>query len=143
MGLQGTGKTHCLIALGRELCRKGFSVKFFTACDLVNKLEEAKAGLGLSRIMKTIQRPQLLIIDELGFVPFSDNGSRLLFEVFASRYERGSIAVSSNLSFNKWDQIFGSVELTAALVDRFTHHAHIHTFDGKSVRLMGAKKKMN
>ena len=82
----------------------------------------------------------MLIIDELGFVPFSENGARLLFDVFASRYERGSIAVSTNLSFDKWIQVFGSVELTAALIDRFTHKCLIYNFEGKSVRFMEAKR---
>ncbi|WP_435548305.1 IS21-like element helper ATPase IstB [Desulfobacterium sp. N47] len=140
-GLQGTGKTHSLIALGRQLCRKGKTVRFYTACGLVNALEEAKHSLTLGKLMNTLLIPKLLIIDELGFVPFSENGSRLLFDVFASRYERGSIAVSTNLSFEKWVQVFGSVELTAALVDRFTHKAEIMLFEGDSVRLMQTKNK--
>ena len=139
-GLPGTGKTHSLIALGRQLCRKGKTVRFYTACGLVNALEEAKHSLALGKFMNALLMPKLLIIDELGFVPFSENGSRLLFDVFASRYERGSIAVSTNLSFEKWVQVFGSVELTAALVDRFTHRAQIMLFEGESVRLMQTKK---
>lgn len=141
MGQQGTGKTHSLIALGRELCRKKITVKFYTACALVNELEEAKVNHTLSKLMKSLSKPQLLIIDELGFIPFSDNGARLLFDVFTNRYERGSIAVSTNLSFDKWIQLFGSVELTAALIDRFTHNCAIVTYKGESVRLLQAKKK--
>ncbi len=141
MGQQGTGKTHSLIALGKNFCRKGISTKFYTACDLVNLLEEAKANYSLCKQMQHLSRPQLLVIDELGFIPFSENGARLLFDVFASRYEKGSIAVSTNLSFEKWLQIFGTPELTAALIDRFTHRCHIFTFEGKSVRLMEAKKR--
>lgn len=140
MGQQGTGKTHSLVALGRKLCRKGVTSKFYTACGLVNALEEAKANNVLSKFMQGLGKFQLLIIDELGFVPFSDNGARLLFDVFASRYERGSIAVSTNLSFDKWIQVFGSVELTAALIDRFTHKCLIYNFMGKSVRFMEAKR---
>lgn len=140
MGQQGTGKSHSLIALGKQLCLNGYSVKFYTACSLVNTLEEVKAQGKLGRFMQMILKPSLLIIDELGFVPFTENGARLLFDVFATRYERGSIAVSTNLSFDKWVQIFGSVELTAALVDRFTHKSHIIVYEGKSVRLMDAKK---
>ena len=141
MGQQGTGKTHCLIALGRKLCRQGASVKFFTACSLVNALEEAKTHHTLSKFMQKLVKPQLLIIDELGFIPFSTKGARLLFDVFASRYEKGSIAVSTNLSFDKWIQIFGSVELSAALIDRFTHKCLIYNFSGKSVRLMDAQAR--
>lgn len=141
MGNQGTGKSHSLIALGRQLCEEGFSVKFYTACALVNALEEAKAEHQLNNLMKKILKPQLLVIDELGFVPFTENGARLLFDVFSRRYENGSIAVSTNLSFEKWVQIFGSVELTAALVDRFTHKAHNFVFEGDSIRLMDAKRR--
>ncbi len=141
MGQQGTGKTHSLIALGRELCRKGKTVKFYTACTLVNLLEEAKAQHNLAKVMHLLAKPQLLIIDELGFVPFSENGARVLFDVFASRYEKGSIAVSTNLSFDKWVQLFGTPELTAALVDRFTHKCLIFNFQGNSARFIAAKKR--
>jgi len=141
IGTQGTGKTHCLISLGRELCRKGKTVKFYTACELVNALEEAKNELVLNKLMKSLEKPSLLIVDELGFVPFSENGARLLFDVFSRRYERGSIAVSTNLSFDKWVEVFGSVELTAALVDRFSHGADLIPFDGQSVRLFQTKNQ--
>lgn len=143
MGQQGTGKSHSLIALGRQACERGFTVKFYTACALVNDLEEAREQHKLSRLMQDIVKPSLLVIDELGFVPFSERGASLLFDVFASRYERGSIAVSTNLSFDKWVQIFGSLELTAALIDRFTHRAHIHVYEGESVRLRHARNKSN
>ncbi len=139
LGQQGTGKTHSLIALGRELCRKGYTVRFYTACELVNLLEEAKAVHNLRQTMQALLKPSLLVIDELGFVPFSENGARLLFDVFASRYERGSIAITTNLSLNKWIQVFGSKELTCALLDRFTHNARIFTYEGESVRLQQAK----
>jgi DNA replication protein DnaC len=144
MGRQGTGKSHSLLALGRQLCEEGFSVKFYTACALVNTLEEAQAKHQLDRQMKSILKPQLLVIDELGFIPFTENGSRLLFDVFSRRYEHGSIAVSTNLSFEKWVQVFGSVELTAALVDRFTHKAHTFVYEGESIRFKEARgrKKM-
>jgi DNA replication protein DnaC len=140
MGPQGTGKSHSLLALGRQVCEEGFSVKFYTACALVNALEEAREQHKLSKFMQDIVKVPLLVIDELGFVPFSERGANLLFDVFASRYERGSIAVSTNLSFDKWIQIFGSIELTAALIDRFTHNAHIYVYEGESVRLRQAKK---
>ena len=140
MGQQGTGKTHSLIALGRDLCRRGISTRFYTACELVNILEEAKAQCCLTKVMQKLMKPALLLIDELGFVPFSENGARLLFDVFAGRYERGSIAVSTNLSFDKWVQVFGSVELTGALLDRFTHNAHIFTYKGESVRFTQARQ---
>jgi DNA replication protein DnaC len=135
IGTPGLGKTHSLVAIGRDLCRQGMSVKFYTACDLVNQLEEAKQALQLTKLMNKLMKPQLLIIDELGFVPFSETGSRLLFDVFSKRYETSSIGVSTNLTFNKWPAIFGSIELTTALIDRFTHNCNIYTYEGKSVRL--------
>ncbi len=106
----------------------------------MNLLEESKAQCCLSKTMHKLMKPSLLIIDELGFVPFSENGARLLFDVFAGRYERGSIAVSTNLAFDKWIQVFGSVELTGALLDRFTHRAHIFTYKGKSIRFAQASR---
>ena len=141
MGQQGTGKTHSLTALARDLCRRGFTTRFYTASALVNLLEEAKANHTLTKVMQSLLRPNLLLIDELGFVPFSENGARLLFDVFASRYEKGSIAVSTNLSFEKWVEVFGTPELTAALVDRFTHKCTTITYQGTSVRFLDAKKR--
>ena len=116
-------------------------MRFYTACELVNVLEEAKRDLLLTRVMNALLKPKLLIIDELGFVPFSDNGARLLFDVFASRYERGSTAISTNLSLDKWVEVFGSVELTAALIDRLCHRAEIFAFQGESVRLLQAERQ--
>ena len=113
-------------------------MKFYTACGLVNALEESKNQNKLTKFMQTVLEPSLLIIDELGFIPFTENGARLLFDVFANRYEKGSIAVSTNLSFDKWVQVFGSVELTAALVDRFTHRSHTVVYNGESVRFRQA-----
>lgn len=141
MGQQGTGKTHSLIALGRDLCRKGKSVRFYTASALVNALEEAKANYTLTKLMQNLGKVDLLIIDELGFVPLSESQARLLFDVFAGRYEKGSIAVSTNLSFDKWVKVFVSPELTAALIDRYTHKCLIHKFEGQSVRLLRAKQR--
>ena len=141
VGHQGTGKTLSLIALGRDLCRKGFSVKFCTAHDLVASLEEAQDESRLSKLISSLLKPSLLIIDELGFVPFTKKGANLLFEVFAKRYERGSIAVSTNLAFDKWSTLFRSMEMTAALLDRFTHRAHIFVYKGDSARLHASKQR--
>lgn len=142
IGAPGLGKTHSLVSIARDLCRQGMSVRFYTACDLVTQLEEAKDSLQLSKFMIRLMKPQLLIIDELGFVPFSESGARLLFDVFSKRYESSSIAVSTNLSFEKWPQIFGSIELTTALIDRFTHNCNIFTYEGKSARLCQSLEKM-
>ncbi len=141
IGKTGLGKTHSLISIGRDLCRGEKNVLFFTAATLVTKLEESKVENKLSRLMEKLKKADLLIIDELGFVPFSDNGARLLFDVFTTRYQVGPIAISTNLSFEKWTQVFGSVELTAALIDRFTHNCEIFVFEGDSVRLREAKER--
>jgi DNA replication protein DnaC len=141
IGKTGLGKTHSLISIGRDLCRKEKDVLFFTAATLVTKLEESKNENKLSRLMERLKKADLLIIDELGFVPFSDNGARLLFDVFTTRYQVGPIAISTNLSFEKWTQVFGSVELTAALIDRFTHNCEIFVFEGDSVRLREARER--
>lgn len=143
IGKAGLGKTHSLISIGRDLCRSERDVLFFTAATLVTKLEESKNENKLSRFMEKLKKVDLLIIDELGFVPFSDNGARLLFDVFSSRYQVAPIAISTNLSFEKWTQVFGSIELTAALIDRFTHNCDIFMFDGEcSVRLSEAKERL-
>ncbi len=140
VGGTGVGKTHSAVSIGKDLCRKGYSVKCFTACDLVIFLEEAKIKGELSVAMKKIMSPDFLIIDELGFVPFSENGARLLFDVFSKRYENGSIGITTNLAFHKWPQIFGSIELTQALIDRFTHRCDIFVFEGDSIRLMESRE---
>jgi DNA replication protein DnaC len=140
IGTPGLGKTHSLISIGRDLCRKNQDVLFYTASELVEKLEEAKKNSKLTQLMEKLKRPKLLIIDELGFVPFTETGARLLFDVFTCRYNVGSIAITSNLSFEKWTQIFGSIELTTALIDRFTHKCEIFVFEGDSVRLIQAKE---
>ena len=106
----------------------------------MNLLEEAKAKNEIIKLMDKIKKVDLLIIDELGFVPFSDSGARLLFDVFTTRYNVGPTAITTNLSFEKWTQIFGSIELTTALIDRFTHRCEIYVFDGDSVRLLEAKR---
>jgi DNA replication protein DnaC len=90
--------------------------------------------------MEKLKKTKLLIIDELGFVPFTENGSRLLFDVFTSRYNVGSTAITTNLSFEKWTQIFGSIELTTALIDSFTHNCEIFVFEGESVRFIEARE---
>jgi DNA replication protein DnaC len=141
IGKTGLGKTHSLISIGRDLCRKNKDVLFFTAASLVTKLEESKSENKLSRLMEKLKKVDLLIIDELGFVPFSDTGARLLFDVFTTRYQVAPIAISTNLSFEKWTQVFGSVELTAALIDRFTHNCEIYMFEGDSMRLREAKER--
>jgi DNA replication protein DnaC len=135
LGNSGTGKTHLSIALGMDACQKGQSVLFKTAAQLVHELTEAHDSRKFLSLQKKLKGYRLLIIDELGYVPFSKTGAELLFEVFSQRYESGSLIVSSNLPFEEWPQVFGCSRLTGALLDRLTHHVHILEMNGPSYRL--------
>ena len=141
LGKHGTGKTHAAIALGIEACRQGFRVAFTTAAALVNRLVEARDDKQLKNTLNRIRRVDLLILDELGYIPFSREGGQLLFQVISDRYETGSMMITSNLPFSDWDQVFGDANLTAALLDRLTHHSHIHQFAWESIRFQESLKK--
>ena len=130
----GTGKTHLAIALGVEATRRRRAVIFRKAADLVRELMEARDDRTLSRLHRRYTRVPLLIVDELGFVPFKRDGGELLFNLLADRYERVSTLVTTNLSFSEWVQVFGDEKLTTALLDRLAHHSHILTTTGKSYR---------
>jgi len=134
MGNSGTGKTHLATALGLLACQQGRKVRFFTAAGLINLLTEAQAGLRLSHLERSLAQMDLLIIDEIGYVPFSEKGAQLFFQVAAQSYERQSLIMTTNLDFSQWPQVFGSEQLTGALLDRLTHHAHILTMNGESFR---------
>jgi DNA replication protein DnaC len=143
IGGQGTGKTHLAVALGQAACRAGLRVGFFTAAELVSRLEKAQKQYTLDRFLGQLERLSLLICDELGYVSLSRGGVELLFRVFADRYERASMLVTSNLPFSEWNQIFQGERMTAALLDRLTHHCHIFEMNGESYRFresMKAKK---
>jgi DNA replication protein DnaC len=140
-GSLGTGKTHIALALGLAACQKGYRVRFTTAAAMVHELIEAKDEKRLLRYQKQMAAYELLIVDELGFVPLSKTGAELLFEVFSQRYERGSTMVTSNLPFQEWTEILGSERLTGALLDRLTHHVHILEMNGDSFRLKQSRKK--
>ncbi len=142
LGPSGTGKTHVALALGLAACQKGYSVAFTTAAALVHELMEARDERRLRALQKHLNTVKLLIIDELGYVPFTAVGSELLFEVFSQRYERGSTLVTSNLPFDEWTSVFGSERLTGALLDRLTHHVHILEMNGESFRLATSKKSI-
>ena len=141
LGNSGTGKTHIALGLGLAACQKGLTVGFITAAALVHELIEARDEKRLLRLQKQLAKYQLLIIDELGFVPLSKTGAELLFEVFSQRYERGSTLLTSNLPFDEWTEVFGSERLTGALLDRLTHHVHILEMNGDSYRLNQSKKR--
>jgi DNA replication protein DnaC len=140
IGNAGTGKTHLSVALGQAACRAGQRVRFFTAATLVNQLEEAQKQYRLERMMTTLEKVDLLIVDELGYLSFSRSGAELLFQVFAGRYERGSILITSNLPFSEWGQIFQGERMTAALLDRFTHRCQIFEMNGESYRFRESTK---
>ena len=141
LGNSGTGKTHLALALGLSACQRGHRVRFTTAAAMVHELLEAKDEKRLLRYQKQMASYELLIVDELGFVPLSKSGSELLFEVFIQRYERGSTLVTSNLPFQEWTEVLGSERLTGALLDRLTHHVHILEMNGESYRLKQSKRK--
>jgi len=141
LGNSGTGKTHIGLALGLAACQQGLRVRFTTAASLVHELVEARDEKRLLRYQKLLARQELLIVDELGFVPLSKTGAEMLFEVFSQRYERTSTLVTSNLPFAEWTEVFGSERLTGALLDRLTHHVHILEMNGTSFRLKNSRNK--
>jgi DNA replication protein DnaC len=141
LGNSGTGKTHLALALGLAACQRGHRVRFTTAAALVHELMEARDEKRLLRLQKLLASCELLIVDELGFVPLSKTGAELLFEVFSQRYERGSTLVTSNLPFPEWTEVLGSERLTGALLDRLTHHVHILEMNGESFRLKQSKRR--
>ena len=140
LGNSGTGKTHIALGLGLAACQKGYDVRFVTAASLVHELVEARDEKSLLRYQKQLARYELLIVDELGFVPLSKSGAELLFEVLSQRYERSATFITSNLPFNEWTEILGSERLTGALLDRLTHHVHILEMNGSSYRLRQSKR---
>jgi len=141
LGKSGTGKTHLSTALGMEACKNGFRTRFVTGCALANELIEARDEKTLGRIIKRYAGYGLLIIDELGYVPFSKEGAELIFQILTERNERKSVIITSNLGFGDWTQIFGDPNLTAALLDRITHKAHIINCSWQSYRLKESLKK--
>ena len=141
LGKSGTGKTHLATALGMEACSQGHRSRFVTGCSLANDLIEARNEKALSRAIKRYSSYNPLIIDELGYVPFSKEGAELLFQVLADRNEMKSVIITTNMGFGDWTQIFGDPNLTAALLDRITHKAHIINCTWDSYRLKETLKK--
>jgi len=141
VGQIGTGKTHIGTALGVAACELGFRVRFFTAAQLINALLEAQEEQRLTRLEQNLMKQHLIIIDELGFVPFSQQGAQILFNFIAQRYQRGSVLLTTNLPFTAWTQVFQNERLLAALLDRLTHHCHILEFAGESVRFRQSQSR--
>jgi len=140
-GPVGTGKTHLAIAMGIRACEMGMAVKFYTVAELVMRLAEAKRSGTLERLMKEIQRTELLILDEWGYVPVDREGSQLLFRVIADSHESRSLIITTNLEFSKWGSVFTDDQMAAAMIDRLAHHGHLLVFEGESYRMKHALMK--
>lgn len=142
LGPSGTGKTHLAIALGYRATQCGIKVRFISAADLMLHLESAqRQGRYKEVLQRSVLGPRLLIIDEIGYLPFSDTQANLFFQVIAKRYESGSVILTSNLSFGEWEQAFGgNTALTSAMLDRLLHHAHVIQIRGDSYRLKEKRK---
>ena len=135
LGSVGTGKTHLATAIALKACQQGRHVRFFTAASLANLLLERNHKGTLNAFLGTLRKAELLVIDEIGFVPLHKDAAELLFQVISDCYERKSLIITSNLEFSQWNTVFGDNRLTAALIDRLIHHSHIVIFSGESYRL--------
>jgi DNA replication protein DnaC len=134
VGNPGLGKTHIATGLALAACRQGRRVRFYNAAGLVNELLQAQDQHHLPRFLAGLLKQHLIVIDELGFIPFTTSGAQLLFQVCSSLYERVALILTTNLRFADWTQVFGDERLTGALLDRLTHRAHILEFMGESYR---------
>jgi DNA replication protein DnaC len=135
VGQPGLGKTHVAISLALAACRAGHKVRFYNAAALVNELLQAQDKHQLARFQTQALKQQLIVLDELGFIPFSALGAQLMFQFCAALYERVAVIITTNLPFADWVQVFQDERLTGALLDRLTHRAHILEFVGESFRL--------
>lgn len=135
LGPPGVGKTHLAIGLGRAAIREGYSVLFITAQALVSGLLKAHAEARLDERLSFYAKPKLLIIDELGYLPFDPNAAHLFFQLVSRRYERGSLLLTSNRSVGEWGTVFGDPVVATAILDRLLHHSHVVTIRGDSYRL--------
>ncbi|MEA4900719.1 IS21-like element helper ATPase IstB [Desulfitobacterium sp.] len=134
-GGTGTGKTMLSTALGVTACRKGIPVRFFRTAALVNKLSEAKKAGHLSTFLKKLNKAEVIILDEYGYVPLDRTGAQLLFEIISDCYERKSIILNTNLEFSRWVNVLYDEQMTAAMLDRLLHHCHLLLFPGTSNRM--------
>jgi len=140
LGPSGIGKTHLLMGLGRALCLAGYRVLFRPAVTLATELEVAHKDL---RLLANYRRFDLILVDELGYLPFAKPTAELLFQFFSDRYERASVALTSNLAFAQWTQVFGNEQMTAALLDRLVHRSHILMREGESFRFRQSLQKQD
>lgn len=142
VGQSGTGKTHIATAIGVAAIQEGFKVRFVKVSDLIQELLKAESEYRLPRYLKTWNKFDLVILDELGYINLGA-GSPLLFQFCSERYERGSLIITTNLEFGRWGEVFGDNALTVALLDRLTHHAHIIPFVGESYRFKESREKLD
>ncbi len=141
VGCSGVGKSHIATALGYEACKQGLKVKFYTVAGLINELIAAQQEYRLNKLEKQLLTHHLVILDELGYIPFDKTGAELLFQFCSARYERGSLIITTNLEFPKWTEVLTDQQMTAALLDRLTHNAHIFNINGDSYRFKQALAK--
>lgn len=141
LGNSGTGKSHLATGLGIELVQNDYKVKFITASELVDELLMANEEHKLGALEKKWLKFDTIIVDELGYVPFSKTGAELLFQFFSSRYERASVIITTNLEFTEWTTLLGDEKMTAALLDRLTHKSHIFLLNGESYRFRQSMKQ--
>lgn len=135
LGPPGVGKTHLGIALGVKACQQGYPTLFDTAAGWVQRLEAAHQGGRLGDELRRLKRYKLLIIDEVGYLPFDAQAANLLFQLVAHRYEQGSVLVTSNMPFGRWGEVFGDDVVASAMIDRLVHHAEVLSLAGDSYRV--------
>jgi DNA replication protein DnaC len=141
LGGPGTGKTHVAIGLATAACQRGKKVRFFRVTELLTQLLEAREDKALGRLRGQLARLDLLVLDEFGYVPASQVGAELLFDVISTSYERTSVIVTTNLPFERWTEVLGSERLVAATLDRLTHRCHLLEATGESYRLKEARRR--
>ena len=141
VGNPGLGKTHLAIGVARACCQQGYRVRFVTAVALVNELAAAQQEYRLNKLLKQFRAVDLVVVDELGYLPFSPDRAQLLFQFFGERYDRGSVLVTTNLEFARWNELLGDERMTAALLDRLTFRGHVLVVTGESFRLKASLRR--